>query len=139
MNFPNYSTNPLYAPIPLWAFIIGVIAVTILLVSFLYGAINIYKTKDTSQISMLMWVIVLVGTIFLDIFFILGIILSNGSSLSFILMFILESLTIFISSYIMIVKIINQYYAKKQQISEKEYCQQKYQTYLAKENKKKSE
>lgn len=135
MNYPNYSTNPLYAPIPLWAFIIGVIGVVVLLVSFLYGAINIYKTKDTSQISLLMWIIVLVGTISLDIFFILGIILTNGSSLSFILMFALELITIIISSYIMVIKIINQQKAKKKQITEKEYCQLKYQAYLKKKNK----
>lgn len=135
MNYPNYSTNPLYAPIPLWAFIIGVIGVVVLLVSFLYGAINVYKTKDTSQISLLMWIIVLIGTISLDIFFILGIILTNGSSLSFILMFALELITIIISSYIMVIKIVNQHKAKKQQITEKEYCQKKYQSYLAKKNK----
>lgn len=135
MNYPNYSTNPLYAPIPLWAFIIGVIGVVALLISFLYGVINIYKTKDTSQISLLMWVIVLLGTTCLDIFFILGIFLTNGSSLSFILMFVLESMTIIISSYIMIVKIINQYKAKKQNLTEKEYCQQKHKAYLEKKNK----
>lgn len=135
MNYPNYSTNPLYAPLPLWAFIIGVIGVVVLLISFLYGAINIHKTKDTSQISLLMWIIVLIGTISLDIFFILGIVLTNGSSLSFILMFALELLTIIISSYIMVIKIINQHKAKQQQITEKEYCLQKYQAYLKKKNK----
>lgn len=135
MNYPNYSTNPLYAPIPLWAFIIGVIGVVALLISFLYGVINIYKTKDTSQISLLMWVIVLIGTTCLDIFFILGIFLTNGSSLSFILMFVLELLTIIISSYIMVIKIINQCKAKKLNLTEKEYCQQKYQAYLKNKNK----
>lgn len=135
MNYPNYSTNPLYAPIPLWAFIIGVIGVVALLISFLYGVINIYKTRDTSQISLLMWVIVLIGTTCLDIFFILGIFLTNGSSLSFILMFVLELLTIIISSYIMVIKIINQYKAKKLNLTEKEYCQQKYQAYLKNKNK----
>lgn len=135
MNYPNYSTNPLYAPIPLWAFIIGVIGVVALLISFLYGVINIYKTRDTSQISLLMWVIVLIGTTCLDIFFILGIVLTNGSSLSFILMFVLELMTIIISGYILIIKIINQHKAKKQNLTEKEYCQQKYQAYLKNKNK----
>ncbi len=52
MNYPNYSTNSMFGPIPLWAFVIGVIAAFILIFSYLYGAIKTYQTKDTSQISL---------------------------------------------------------------------------------------
>lgn len=132
MNYPTYSTNPLYAPLPLWAFIIGLIGLVVLLVSYTYGAINVYKTKDTSSISLLMWLIVFIGTFSLNIFFILGIILSNGSSLSFILMFVLETITIIISSYILVIKVINKTKAKKLNITEKEYCKEKYNKWLTK-------
>ena len=114
MNYPNYSTNSMFGPIPLWAFIIGVIAAFILIFSYLYGAIKTYQTKDTSQISLWMWIIVIFGAVSLDIFFLLGIVLTKGS-LSF-------SLIIF-AGYIFVTKIKNICFAKKLKITEKEYCQ----------------
>lgn len=122
MNYPNYSTNAMFGPIPLWAFIIGVIAAFILIFSYLYGAIKTYQTKDTSQISLWMWIIVIFGAVSLDIFFLLGIVLTKGS-LSFSLMFALETITIIFAAYIFITKIKNMCFAKKLKITEKEYCQ----------------
>lgn len=122
MNYSNYSTNSMFGPVPLWAFVIGVIAAFILIFSYLYGAIKTYQTKDTSQISLWMWIIVIFGAVSLDIFFLLGIVLTKGG-LSFSLMFALETITIIFAGYIFITKIKNIYFAKKLKITEKEYCQ----------------
>ena len=122
MNFPNFSTNPLYSPVPLWAFIIGAIAAFVLIFSFLYGLIKVIQTKDTSPMSLTMWIITTTGALCLTIFFALGIGLSQGKSLSFILMFCFETVSLTLATVVMIIKIKNILKAKKNNLTEKEYC-----------------
>lgn len=134
MNYPNYSTNPLYSPVPLWAFIIGAIGAFVLIFSFLYGLIKVIQTKDTSPMSLTMWIITTTGALCLTIFFALGIGLSKGQSLSFILMFCFESISLMLATIVMIIKIKNIIKAKQNNISEKEYCKLLYEKLLAKKN-----
>lgn len=136
MNYPNYSTNPLYSPVPLWAFIIGAIGAFVLIFSFLYGLIKVIQTKDTSPMSLTMWIITTTGALCLTIFFALGIGLSKGKSLSFILMFCFETVSLTLATVVMIIKIKNILKAKKNNLTEKEYCKLIYEESLIKKNKK---
>ncbi len=124
-NSSTSSTEEFYSPVALWVFIIVTIGAVLLFLSFLPGWINTVKTKDTSSMSLSMWIISVVGLTFLTLFYALGVgnTATNGDvSVQFLIVLICEGLSLILSIYILIFKLWNMKMAKKLGISEKEYC-----------------
>lgn len=120
-DLPSDHSTGIYRYHPLWGFIFGIIGNTGLILSYWNGFQKYYYTRDTSQMSMNMWVITATAKFILGIYYLLGVITSGGS-LTFIIMFVLDLGSLFISLVMMGLKIKNMLKAKKQGISEKEYC-----------------
>lgn len=125
VNSSTSSTGEFYSPVSLWVFIIVTIGAILLFLSFLPGWLNTVKTKDTSSMSLSMWIISVAGLTFLTLFYALGVgntAQSGSVSVQFIIVLVCEGLSLILSIYILIFKIINMKNAKKLGMTEKEYC-----------------
>lgn len=122
----NSSVGEFYSPVAQWVFIIVTIGAILLFLSFLPGWLNTVKTKDTSSMSLSMWIISVVGLAFLTLFYALGVgntaSSDSGVSVQFIIVLVCEGLSLILSIYVLIFKLINMKNAKKLGITEKEYC-----------------
>ncbi len=122
----NSSVGEFYSPVAQWVFIIVTIGAILLFLSFLPGWLNTVKTKDTSSMSLSMWIISVVGLAFLTLFYALGVgntaSSDSGVSVQFVIVLVCEGLSLILSIYILIFKLINMKNAKKIGITEKEYC-----------------
>lgn len=122
----NSSVGEFYSPVAQWVFIIVTIGAILLFLSFLPGWLNTVKTKDTSSMSLSMWIISVVGLTFLTLFYALGVgntaSSDSGVSVQFVIVLVCEGLSLILSIYILIFKLINMKNAKKLGITEKEYC-----------------
>ncbi len=122
----NSSVGEFYSPVAQWVFIIVTIGAILLFLSFLPGWLNTVKTKDTSSMSLSMWIISVVGLAFLTLFYALGVgntaSSDSGVSVQFVIVLVCEGLSLILSIYILIFKLINMKNAKKLGITEKEYC-----------------
>ena len=122
----NSSVGEFYSPVAQWVFIIVTIGAILLFLSFLPGWLNTVKTKDTSSMSLSMWIISVVGLAFLTLFSALGVgntaSSDSGVSVQFVIVLVCEGLSLILSIYILIFKLINMKNAKKIGITEKEYC-----------------
>ena len=122
----NSSVGEFYSPVAQWVFIIVTIGAILLFLSFLPGWLNTVKTKDTSSMSLSMWIIPVVGLAFLTLFYALGVgntaSSDSGVSVQFVIVLVCEGLSLILSIYILIFKLINMKNAKKLGITEKEYC-----------------
>ena len=122
----NSSVGEFYSPVAQWVFIIVTIGAILLFLSFLPGWLNTVKTKDTSSMSLSMWIISVIGLAFLTLFYALGVgntaSSDSGVSVQFVIVLVCEGLSLILSIYILIFKLINMKNAKKLGITEKEYC-----------------
>lgn len=122
----NSSVGEFYSPVAQWVFIIVTIGAILLFLSFLPGWLNTVKTKDTSSMSLSMWIISVVGLAFLTLFYALGVgntaSSDSGVSVQFVIVLVCEGLSLILSIYVLIFKLINMKNAKKLGITEKEYC-----------------
>lgn len=126
MEFSTGTWSNLFCgPVALWVFIIVTIGAILLFLSFLPGWWNTIKTKDTSPLSLTMWIISVVGLFFLTLFYLMGVISAGTSgkvSVQFLIVFLCEGLSLLLSIHVLVFKIMNMNKAKKMGISEKEYC-----------------
>lgn len=126
----NYSEGP-FAPHPIWAAMLGTTGSTLAILSFWNGIQKYYYTRDTSQLSVTMWLITIAGKLCICIYYFLGMVDGNWS-LSFGLTFALDLASGFIALGLLSIKLKNIFKARKQGISEREYCQQLYQKFISK-------
>lgn len=131
----RYILGASWAPVPTWAFAIVVVGAFTLFFAFLPGFITTVKTKDTSGMSLLMWLVTLAGLTFLVIFYALGIAnttigatdmetgkLTHEPAPHFVIVFVCEAASLILSAYVFIFKLINMKKAKNMGITEAEYC-----------------
>lgn len=121
-----------WTPVATWGFGIVIVGAVLLFFSFLPGWINTVRSKDTASMSLGMWIVSVVGLAFLVIFYALG--MSNRAHLpggklgpvsaQFTVVFVCEALSLLLSIYILIYKLINMSIAHHKGITEKELCEQ---------------
>lgn len=66
------SSGENFSPIGSWGFAMAIIGAILLFFCFLPGFLNTLRTKDTSQMSIVMWIITWFGLAFLVIFYAIG-------------------------------------------------------------------
>lgn len=123
-----------WSPVATWAFGIVIVGAILLFFSFLPGWFNTMRTKDTASMSLSMWIVSVVGLVFLVTFYALGMANrpkeANGSlgpvSAQFTVVFVCEALSMLLSIHVLVYKLINMSKAKQLGITEKEYCEQLY-------------
>lgn len=118
-----------FSPLPSWGFAMAIIGAITLFFCFLPGFLNTIRTKDTSQMSLIMWIITLFGLSFLVIFYAMGMANStdggkNHVSSQFTVVFVCEGASLLMSIYVFLFKIMNMMKAKSMGITEAEYCAQ---------------
>lgn len=122
------NTDPVMgAPVPLWGIILVIIGVILLLGSFIPGFVSVVKSKNTADLSWVMWLVTVIGLFFLTVFYLMMIIQgasnNNGTpAVHAILAFLSEGISLILSAWILAYKLINMQKAKKQNISEAELC-----------------
>ncbi len=123
----QFSLFAPWSPVSTWAFGIVVIGAITLFFAFLPGFIAVVKTKNTAELSWVMWLVSVIGLAFLVLFYLLGVIsTAQGNdgipAPHFMIVFICEALSLILSIYVFAYKLINMGAAKKAGISEAEYC-----------------
>lgn len=118
-----------FSPLAPWGFAMAIIGAITLFFCFLPGFLNTIRTKDTSQMSLIMWIITLFGLAFLVIFYAMGMANStdggkNHVSSQFTVVFVCEGASLLMSIYVFLFKIMNMIKAKSMGITEAEYCAQ---------------
>lgn len=132
--FGTWSLLAPWSPVATWSFALVVVGAFTLLFAFLPGFISTVRSKNTASMSLLMWILSVAGLACLSIFYLLGTISTaegavdkDGVALNvpaphFLIVLICEFISCILSTYILMIKVINMQKAKKLGITEEEYC-----------------
>lgn len=111
-----------YSPLSTWGLVFQFIGAIIIFFSYAPGSVQSIRTRQTYGLSMTMWVITISALASLSIFALAGIASNPSSPGQFIMVAISEVGSLGFSLIIFTIKAMNISRAKKQGISEEEYC-----------------
>lgn len=101
-----------------WGVAFQVMGAVLVFVAFIPVVIQILRSKRTESLSVLMWIITVIGLGLLGVFAWLGVSVNVGG---FILVALSETLSCFLSTIVLIFKLVNRSRARKANMSEVEY------------------